>query len=172
LCRLRHARYPLITMMHKQSGIDIQVVCSNDTSASRDIIKRYIDADPTLFSLYAVSKVMFDLRGLSDVFRGGLGSYSLFMMIVVALKLKEVRKDAPLGEKLLAILEFYSVYDPYKDALAIEPPSIHPKIRLEHQISEEEKQRMVEDPVSTSMHFSLPNLTGGHRYLRVGIVSA
>ncbi|KAF2420751.1 hypothetical protein EJ08DRAFT_738481 [Tothia fuscella] len=111
LVQLRHARYPLITMQHKESSYDIQIVCNNDTSLSQDTIRRNLEADPDLFPLFALVKVAFDIRGLSDVFRGGLGSYSLFMMLVASSKidvptLKSWQKALAAGtcyEKLLDI---------------------------------------------------------------------
>src|SRR5579871_5644883 len=87
LCHLRHARYPLISMQHKSSGLDIQIVCANDTSHSRNIMQKYLSKHKDLAALFSLVKTMFDIRGLSDVFRGGIGSYSLFMMVVASLEL-------------------------------------------------------------------------------------
>ncbi|KAF2027911.1 hypothetical protein EK21DRAFT_102237 [Setomelanomma holmii] len=123
---LRYARYPLISLQDKQSGLDIQIVLSNDTSLSRETMKRYMDEYPYLHQLYFVVKAMFDIRGLSDVFRGGFGSYSLFMMIVASIKhLPNKRNDA--AGALLHFLKFYKNLDTVKNGVCIEPAVLFKK---------------------------------------------
>src|SRR5262249_44026224 len=130
LCNLRHARYPLISMQHKDSGLDVQIVCANDTSHSRNVMQGYLSKYKDLAALFSVVKIMFDIRGLLDVFRGGLGSYSLFMMVVASLELWGQRnhwtgagdpfkvkqkygsyQNSSVGAKLLHFLEFYAAFD-------------------------------------------------------------
>jgi non-canonical poly(A) RNA polymerase PAPD5/7 len=120
LPQLRHARYPLIALQDRQSGLDIQIVLGNDTSLSREMIERYTTQYPYLRPLYAVVKTMFDVRGLTDVFRGGFGSYTLFMMIVASIRHNpSPRNDAAGG--LLNFLRFYRSFDTSEKGLSIEP---------------------------------------------------
>jgi non-canonical poly(A) RNA polymerase PAPD5/7 len=120
LPQLRHARYPLISLQDRQSGLDIQIVLANDTSLSREMIERYTAQYPYLRSLYSVVKTIFDVRGLSDVFRGGFGSYTLFMMIVASIRHQQPpRNDAAGG--LLTFLRFYRSFDTSTRGLSIEP---------------------------------------------------
>jgi non-canonical poly(A) RNA polymerase PAPD5/7 len=117
---LRYARYPLISLQDRRSGLDVQIVLSNDTSLSRGFIKQYLEEYPYLRQLYFVVKTMFDVRGLSDVFRGGFGSYSLFMMIVASIKHSpHPRNDAAGG--LINFLKFYRNFNTTKHGLSIEP---------------------------------------------------
>jgi non-canonical poly(A) RNA polymerase PAPD5/7 len=145
LCNIRHARYPLLHMQHKPSGIDVQVVCSNDTSVQRARIAKYLKAEPQIFDLYAVLKTLLDIRGLTDVFRGGLGSYNILIMIVTALqKAKQygyqthknaVQDHSPanheekLGMDLSQVLGFYGQFlDTYKFAVLADPFALVPKL--------------------------------------------
>ncbi|KAF1945634.1 hypothetical protein EJ02DRAFT_34877 [Clathrospora elynae] len=120
LAALRYARYPLISVQDRQSGLDIQIVLSNDTSVSRVVMQGYMEQYPYLRQLYYVVKTMFDVRGLSDVFRGGFGSYSLFMMIVASIKHHpHPRKDA--AGALVNFLKFWRDFDTTKQGISIEP---------------------------------------------------
>lgn len=117
---LRHARYPLVTAQDRKSGLDIQIVLSNDTSISRVIMQGYMDEIPYLREVYWVVKTVFDVRGLSDVFRGGFGSYSLFMMVVASMKhASESPKDP--ARALLHFLEFWGTFDTTRQGVSIEP---------------------------------------------------
>ncbi|OCL11532.1 hypothetical protein AOQ84DRAFT_335749 [Glonium stellatum] len=127
LCYLRNARYPLISAQHQESGLDIQIVGSNDTSISRIYIKKYVEQYPGLRELFTTLKVMFDVRGLSDVFRGGLGSYSIFMMAVASLVHAPHVQSNDLSQRLLTFLNFWSTFDTYKFGLSIEPAEMFAK---------------------------------------------
>jgi non-canonical poly(A) RNA polymerase PAPD5/7 len=116
----RQARYPLISLQDEQSGLDVQIVLNNDTSLSREFTNKYLEEYPYLRQLYFVIKTIFDMRGLTDVFTGGIGSYSLFMMIVASIRgLPHKRHDAAGG--LLNFLRFYSNFDCTKNGIQIEP---------------------------------------------------
>ncbi|OCK84489.1 hypothetical protein K432DRAFT_345033 [Lepidopterella palustris CBS 459.81] len=127
LCNFRHARYPLISLQHRDSGIDIQVVLANDTALSREYVKKYLDEYPGLRELFSTIKVMFDVRGLSDVFRGGLGSYSLFMMAVASLKHMPHIQPNDLAQQLLSFLNFWASFDTYQLGISIEPAELFAK---------------------------------------------
>ena len=124
---IRHARYPLISAQDRHSGLDIQIVLSNDTSLSNAMMQQYMDEIPYLRPLYYVAKNIFDVRGLSDVFRGGFGSYSIFMMLVASIKhMPHERQDA--AGALLNFLRFYSDFDTRQHGISIEPVALFDKI--------------------------------------------
>ncbi|KAF2807929.1 uncharacterized protein BDZ99DRAFT_464826 [Mytilinidion resinicola] len=127
LCSIRHARYPLISVQHIKSRLDLQVVGSNDTSVSRTYVLKYLAEHPGLKELIAVLKVLFDIRGISDVFRGGLGSYSVFMMAVASIKLGPQGTSTDLGQRLLNFLSFWAKFDTYTTGVSIEPAEVFPK---------------------------------------------
>ena len=117
---LRHARYPLISLQDRQSGLDVQIVLSNDTSISRVIMQDYMEQYPYLRQLYYVVKTMFDVRGLSDVFRGGFGSYSLFMMVVASIRHNPHPRNDAAGA-LMNFLKFWCDFDTSKHGISLDP---------------------------------------------------
>ncbi|USP75110.1 Terminal nucleotidyltransferase 4A [Curvularia clavata] len=125
---IRYARYPLISAQDRNSGLDIQIVLSNDTSLSNTMVQNYMDEIPYLRKLYYVAKNILDVRGLSDVYRGGIGSYSIFMMLVASIKhMPHERQDA--AGALLNFLNFYSIFDTKKHGISIEPVGLFDKAK-------------------------------------------
>lgn len=125
---IRHARYPLLTVQHQPTGLDIQIVCANDTSLSRSLMQQYMQEYPYLRQVYFVVKTLFDERGLSDVFRGGFGSYSIFMMLVASIRhLPHKRNDA--AGALLNFIRFWSEFDTTTHGVSIEPPVLFDKYK-------------------------------------------
>lgn len=123
---LRWARYPLISLHDRASGLDVQLVLSNDTSVSREYMQRYMREYPYLPRLYSILKAALDVRGLSDVFRGGIGSYSLFMMIVASLKHKPHPRNDAAGA-LLHFLDFWVHLKADLHGVSIDPPEFFNK---------------------------------------------
>lgn len=122
----RHARYPLVGFQDRDTGLDVQIVGSNDTSLSRDIMNDYMKEYPHLRQLFFVVKTMFDVRGLTDVFRGGFGSYPLFMMIAASLKHHPHRRQDAAGG-LINFLHFYATFDTTNFGISVDPVEIFNK---------------------------------------------
>lgn len=125
---IRWARYPLVSLQDRSSGLDVQIVLSNDTALSRQFMQRYMEEYPCLRQLYSVIKATLDVRGLSDVFRGGIGSYSLFMMIVASLKHRPCSRNDNATGALINFLSFWSRFQTEAHGLSIEPPEYLAKI--------------------------------------------
>lgn len=118
---IRWTRHSLLSLQDRASGLHIQLVLANDSSRSREYIQRYVQEYSYLPQLYSVIKATLDVRGLTDVYRGGVGSYSLLMMIVTSLKHRvNVRKDAAGG--LQNFLHFWAHFDTTKYGLNVDPP--------------------------------------------------
>ncbi|KAI7558475.1 hypothetical protein KC346_g23024, partial [Hortaea werneckii] len=66
----RHSYYPIINAQHRESGIDLQIVCAPPTSPQQEWTAKYMNEMPNLKALYSVLRVMFGVRGLVDVFNG------------------------------------------------------------------------------------------------------
>lgn len=162
MVRMRQARYPLLSMLHRETGLDIQIVAGNDTSYSNELIKQYLDEYPYLYAEYTLIRTMFEIRGLTDVFRGGLGSYSLIMMIMAAIKSKglttaqehgQMRVGHPLaGTRLLNVLQYYADLDTYKTAISLDHP-FKVKKHDNLDVSAEQMAAFAEAPVRKA-HFS------------------
>ncbi|KAF1963335.1 Nucleotidyltransferase [Byssothecium circinans] len=142
---LRHARYPLITMQDRASSIDIQIVLSNDTSLARDAIHRYMQEYPYLRPTYTLVRTIFESRGLADVFRGGFGSYSIFMMLVAALRHKPPKKPNAAGA-LYSFLQFWSTFDTTTSGVSIEPPELFDKV-ANPVMPDKTKQQIIEGSI-------------------------
>ncbi|OAG11389.1 uncharacterized protein CC84DRAFT_1064587, partial [Paraphaeosphaeria sporulosa] len=123
---VRHARYPLVGVQDRGSGLEVQVVASNDTAKQREYIQRYMKEYPYIRQTYAVIKTMFDQRGLSDVFRGGFGSYPLFMMLVVSLQQQpNQRRDA--AGALINFLYYWAYFKTKEKGVSVSPPEYFDK---------------------------------------------
>lgn len=137
---LRYARYPLVGFQDWATGLDVQIVASNDTSLSRDIMDKYMKQYPFLRQLYILVKIMFEVRGLSDVFRGGFGSYPLFMMLVASMKHHPNRNKDAAGA-LINFLHFYGTFNTTDFGISIDPPEIF----------EKKKTAIMSEPVKTKL---------------------
>lgn len=137
---------PLVKAVHKHTGLKIQIVASKDTSASRAAIKKYLAEYPTLKPLFMVLKTVLHLRNLSDPWYGGVGSYTLFMMCVAALKHSDAQqqekqeaqqnsnnalyhslKQRSLSHDFLHTLNFWANIDTTKVAVSVDPFAVFAK---------------------------------------------
>jgi len=85
-----------------------------------------------------------DLRGLLDVFRGGLSSYGLLMMLVASTKLHGNMQPQNPSQQLLHFLKFYSTLDMEKNWISIDPPALRDKVTEAEVLS----RRSLDDPAS------------------------
>lgn len=123
---LRHARYPLLSLLDRATGVNIQIVLSNNTSKSREYIAHYMEEYPHIRQVYPVVKTIFEQRGLSDVFLGGFGSYSIFMMLVASLQNQlNQRQDA--AGALINFLYYWAYFDTREHGVSIDPPEYFDK---------------------------------------------
>ena len=118
----RHSRYPLLDMRHHRSCISVQIVSANSSHRSTASVVRFRDQLKSLDPLYSVLRTMLKVRGLTDVFHGGLSSYPLVNMIAASLLLRPGRN---LGEDLVNFLRLYSTLDTRAKAISLTPPGIH-----------------------------------------------
>jgi non-canonical poly(A) RNA polymerase PAPD5/7 len=126
----RWARYPLIVLRDRDSGLEVQIVAANDSSVSRGCMAKYMAEYPYLGSVYSVVKAMFDIRGLSNVFMGGFGSYSLFMMLVASIKHAPSDRNDAAGA-LVNFLHFWRQFDTTAHGISIEPVEFYSKKEAE-----------------------------------------
>jgi len=87
---------------------------------------------PHLMGIYTVVRTMMVLRSLEDVFRGGVGSYTLVMMIIASLKLAP---GSSMGQSLINFFGFYGNLDTYKETIGLMPPALHPKLDHANQVA-------------------------------------
>ncbi|CAK3901366.1 Hypothetical predicted protein [Lecanosticta acicola] len=119
---VRYGRFPLLNFTHAATGIEIQLVASNDTAPQNEVMTRFLDEFPRVHEVFYVVRAMFSMRGFLDVWSGGLGSYGLFIMLVAALKrYSAARPEMSMyaSNQLLAFLHFYRDLDMEKHGVSV-----------------------------------------------------
>jgi len=143
---LRSGRVPIISGTHHATKLTIQIQAMSDNTASREYVLNYLAEFPTLRPLYTLIKTMLEMRNLRDVRFGGLGAYSIFMMVVAALKQSEgsiARND--ISRQLLSCLELYAEANMYRYGFSVDPPRLFSK--LKGNPSRESKEANFTDPI-------------------------
>ncbi|KAF2664468.1 hypothetical protein BT63DRAFT_90232 [Microthyrium microscopicum] len=126
--KLVYARYPLITTVHKRSGVLVQVVACNTSKIPISLVKGY-QKHAHFRPMYAFIKSMLHIRGLTDVFSGGLGSYPLVVMVATTLKLQD-SANTGLTQNLLKYLDYWGNLDTYHLAVCASPlGTLRPKLK-------------------------------------------
>lgn len=125
---VQHARVPIVRCKHIATGLDVQIQTLAPYQAAQEHIAAYMSEFPSLRPLYIIIRYCLEVRGLTTTFEGGLGSYSIFMAVVTAMKhsLGKLASD-DLGGQLLHVLEFYGNADLYKTGFSVNPPRVFEK---------------------------------------------
>ena len=82
---------------------------------------------PQLRAIHNVIKASLDARGLMDPSTGGLGSYTLTVMIVAFLKKSSHTRSSGLGSILLEFLHFYEKFNTFYEGITADPPRVFKK---------------------------------------------
>lgn len=117
------AQVPLVSAIHIKTSLEVQIQGSFDHLDSVEYTKSYRVEYPAVSTLHALIKVALSMRGLASVVSGGLGSYSLFMMIVASMKMNAATTGPDqLALHLLHFLKIYSKLDYNRGGVSVEPP--------------------------------------------------
>lgn len=123
-----NARVPIIRSKHVATGLDVQIQTLAPYQTAQEQTVAYLSEFPSLRPLYIILRYSLEVRGLTTVFEGGLGSYSILIMIVTALKHSSGKfASDDLGGQLLHVLDFYGKADLYKVGFAADPPRVFEK---------------------------------------------
>ena len=123
--RLVWARVPILETQHRVTGLKVQIQTMASHQLAQEYKAAYLHELPSLRPLYITLQYFLKIRGLTKVFEGGLGSYSLLMMIVTALKHSSgTFASDDLAGQLLYILHFYGSADLYQWGLSANPPCL------------------------------------------------
>ena len=129
-------RYPLLR--YNRGGFEIQISSGRETSATTQTVLSLLDEYPTIRPIYQVLHYALSIRKLSNAAEGGVGSYTLLVMIVTALKhSKQVTLYDSLGQQLLAVLDFWGKADVDTLGFAATPPITFPKFGTEMESEDE-----------------------------------
>ena len=127
---IRHASVPILRCTHVATRLDVQIQTMAPYQAAHEYKLASLSEFPSLRPLYIILRSFLELRNLTTVFEGGLGSYSILMMIVTALKHSSGRfASDDLGSQLMHVLDFWGNADLYRNGFSANPPHIFEKKR-------------------------------------------
>ncbi|CAG2114708.1 unnamed protein product, partial [Medioppia subpectinata] len=108
---LDRATVPIIKMTDNWSGVRINISFNlKQVFKSVDLVINYIKEMPNVKKVLLIIKQFLLQRDLNEVFKGGLSSYSLVLMVVHFFQTNEkARKETNLGRLLLQFLELYGL---------------------------------------------------------------
>ena len=122
---LIHARIPLCKARHTGTALVVQFQSMVPFQAAQEQTKACITEMPSLRPLYIALRMCLEIRDLTTVFTGGLGSYAILMMTVTALKHANAAfHPQDLGGQLLHVLKFWGSADLYRYAYSTQPPQV------------------------------------------------
>ena len=124
-----NAGVPIIKLTHTRTQLLIDIQVSPHKTPQQLYRKNYLAEYPTLRPLFMLLRSALQIRGLNTVFTGGLGSYTILIMIVYALKTCPLHIDkTDVGNQLLYLLKFYSTANLEDEGYSLDPPSTFPKL--------------------------------------------
>lgn len=131
------ARTPIIDTKHRKTGLKIQLQTMAPFQPAQEYTAAYLNELPSLRPLFVVLRYCLEIRGLTTVREGGLGSYCLLMMIVNALKHSAgtFASDDLCGQ-LLYVLQFYGGANLYDHGYSANPPRVFEKLDKRRSVSE------------------------------------
>lgn len=108
------ARVPLVKFTDVRTRYTVDISFNQDSGVDgSEHIKSLVNRFPALRPLLLVMKQFLVVRGLNEVYMGGLGSYALTLLIASFLRLhpmlqsKWIRQDLNLGVLLIEFMELY-----------------------------------------------------------------
>lgn len=114
------ARVSIIKFDSVHGGIPVDISLNQTTGVSAiPVINRYLEHFPALRPLIMVVKAFLNQRGMNEVYKGGLGSYSIiclaisFLQMHPKVRLGEIDPSDNLGVLLVEFFEFYGFYFNY-----------------------------------------------------------
>ena len=166
---MRYARYPLLSMQHRYTGVEVQIV-ANDVRDQLWVF-HFRDQYPAFRAIYHVVKATLESHGLADVSRGGMGSYSILGMVAASFRFHpNVSKDDAAGH-LIALLKFYSEFDTVKYGIDLTTPQIFEKTEPFTELSRDEPPKDL-DVVSTTNWKEVQNAIDEQDTVELGNLAA
>ena len=123
-----YARVSLVQAVHRFTGAKVDFQAVSPYKASQELIRAWSLEFPSLRALFLTIRTCLASADLNTVFSGGIGSYTLVVMLATALKHANETHDADdLGGQLLHFLSFWGSADLYKYAYSAIPPLVYEK---------------------------------------------
>lgn len=124
-----NADVPIIKATHIRTKLMIDIQVSSHKTPQQLYRKNFLAEFPTLQPLYILLRSAVNIQGLSTVFKGGLGSYPILIMIVYVLQTcpLHINKN-DVANQLLYLLNFYATANLEEEGYSLDPPSTFPKL--------------------------------------------
>ena len=124
-----NAGVPIVKVMHIRTKLMIDIQVLSYQTPQQLYRKTYLAEYPTLRPLYILLRLAVSIRGLGTVFEGGVGSYTILIMIVYGLKTCPLHiEKTDVANQLLYLLEFYGNVNLEEKGYSLDPPSTFPKL--------------------------------------------
>ncbi|KAJ8907717.1 hypothetical protein NDN08_007823 [Rhodosorus marinus] len=105
------ARVPLVKLVDRETNVQCDISFNQESGPNNvAFIRKHIEDFPSLKPLLMVIKCFLQQRNLGEVFRGGLGSYALFLLTLSHLQMHQFNFPRPanaLGDMLMDFFELY-----------------------------------------------------------------
>lgn len=103
---------PIIKFVDKKTQVNVDIIFNRHSGlASAEVTCRFVQMYPYLPKLVMVLKQFLVQRSLNEVFKGGISSYSLILMVVSFLQLHPQQATSDLAADLGKLLiEFFELY--------------------------------------------------------------
>ncbi|MCJ1282819.1 hypothetical protein MMC26_002145 [Xylographa opegraphella] len=146
------ARVNLVVAVDVNTQLALQFQTLASFMPAREYSMHYLSEFPGLRPLYVLLRHFLFMRGFSTARDGGVGSYSLLIMIVTAFKhSRQTFAPESLALELLHVLKFWSTADLYAYGYAANPPMSFTK--TPPKMSLEEREERLADPVLRGIDF-------------------
>ena len=117
-----YGRVKLLKALDIPTGLTIQFSVGLPVVPAREFTHYYLSEFPHLRAIHIVLRHALLIRGLATVFDRGIGSYSLLIMIVTALKhCSHTFERDDVASQLLYVLDFWAKADTYETGYAADP---------------------------------------------------
>jgi non-canonical poly(A) RNA polymerase PAPD5/7 len=130
------AKVPIIKFVDALTGLKVDVSFENVTGlVALDTFDAWKQQFPAMPIIVTLLKQFLLMRDLGEVFRGGLGGFSITCLVVSflqhmpAVQSKNMKSEEHLGEILLEFLDYYgNCFEMSMTSISMKPPGLFPKV--------------------------------------------
>jgi len=135
------ARVPIIKFADKRTGIKVDISFENDSGLRANRTFQDWKAQfPAMPVIVVLIKQLLAMRGLNEVFSGGIGGFTVICLVVSMMQLMPELQSGAMdpqlhyGDLLLNFLDLYgNRFDIRRTGIVMDPPGYYDKRRTPHQ---------------------------------------
>ena len=153
LSPVTRAKVPIVKFTDKMTGIKVDISFENDSGLiANKTFQDWKVTYPAMPVIVVLIKQMLAMRGLNEVFTGGLGGFSIICLVVSMMQMMpeiqsgEMDPEQHYGDLLLNFLDLYgNRFDARVTGIEMDPPAYFNKIRDPHS-SQNQNNLTIIDP--------------------------